>query len=159
MDDLVTWAIRERRDGDVQESAGVLSQVHFEDRYPIHWPDDPCAWLAPPNMVIAWVAARHDEVLGHVCLVRRDLLTHDLRLERLFVSPQAKGMGLGRALLGHANAWAAHRRSRLTLDVAENCSSAIALYGRLGWRLTGRTPIDWGEDVAEYLLHFEAPPP
>ncbi|MBC9226900.1 hypothetical protein GL325_11220 [Aeromicrobium sp. 636] len=72
---------------------------------------------------------------------------------------KSQAVDLAQNALGHANGRAAHRRSRLTLDVAENCSSAIALYGQLGWRLTGKTPIDWGEDVADCLLHFEAPPP
>jgi [ribosomal protein S18]-alanine N-acetyltransferase len=157
LDGPVTWVIRERRDGDLQECAALLAQVHVEQRYPVHWPDDPCAWLTPPNVAAAWVAARDDEVIGHVCLVRKDLETPDLTLERLVVSPVAAGSGVGRALVSHAGDWAAQRRSRLSLDVVENCAKAVTLYGRLGWRLTGKTPIVWGDDVAHCLLHFEAP--
>ena len=99
----------------------------------------------------------NDEVVGHVCLARRDLETPVLSLERLFVSPAVVGSGVGRALVAHSSDWANQHRQRLTLDVAENCTDAVNLYGRLGWRLTGRTPIDWGGDLARYLLHFEAP--
>jgi [ribosomal protein S18]-alanine N-acetyltransferase len=157
LDDPVTSVIRERRDGDLHECVALLAQVHVRQRYPINWPDNPCAWLTPPGMAAAWVATRDDEVMGHVCLVRKDLVTPDLTLERLFVSPVAAGTGVGTALVSHASDWAAQRRSRLSLDVVENCAKAVTLYGRLGWRLTGKTPIDWGGNAAHCLLHFEAP--
>jgi GNAT superfamily N-acetyltransferase len=153
----VTCAISERRIRDLEGCAALLAQVHVTQRYPIRWPDDPRAWLTPPDVAGAWVATRDDEVIGHVCLVRKDLVLPELTLERLFVSPDVAGSGVGRALINHASDWAAERRSRLTLNVAENCAKAITLYGRLGWRLTGRTPIDWGDDAADSLLHFEAP--
>lgn len=158
MNGPVAWVIRARRDGDLQQCVALLAQVHVEQRYPVHWPDDPCVWLTPPNMAAGWVATRDDEVIGHVCLVRKDLETPDLTLERLFVSPNAAGSGVGRALVSHASDWAAQRQSPLSLDVADNCTKAVTLYGRLGWRLTGKTPIDWGDDVAHCLLHFEPLP-
>lgn len=153
----VTYVIRERRARDLETCVALLAQVHVTQRYPIRWPDDPRAWLTPPDAAGAWVATLHDDVIGHVCVVSKDLAPSELTLERLFVSPDAAGSGVGRALMNHASNWAAVRRSRLTLDVAENCAKAIALYGRLGWRLTGQTPIDWGDDAADSLLHFEAP--
>ena len=109
-------------------------------------------------MVAAWVAASDDEVIGHVCLVRRDPVAKDLKLERLFVSPVSGGRGVGRALVTEAGEWAAQHEFRLSPDVVENCTEAVALYLRLGWRLTGRTPIAWGQDAADYVLHLEAPP-
>lgn len=157
MDGTVAWVIRERRDGDLQQCAAVLAEVHVEQRYPVNWPKNPCVWLTPPNVAAAWVAARDDQVIGHVCLVRKDLETPDLMLERLFVSSIAAGSGVGRALVSQASDWAAQHHSRLSLDVADNCAKAVTLYGHLGWRLTGKTAIDWGDDVAHCLLHFEAP--
>lgn len=153
----VTYVIRERRACDLDTCVAMLAQVHVTQRYPIRWPDDPRIWLTPPEAAGAWVATLRDEVIGHVCVVRKDLVRSELTLERLFASPDAAGSGVGRALINHASDWAAGRRSRLTLDVADNCAKAINLYSRLGWRLTGQTPIDWGDDAADSLLHFEAP--
>jgi [ribosomal protein S18]-alanine N-acetyltransferase len=149
--------ISERRDRDLQDCTTLLTQVHINQRYPIHWPDDPIAWLTPRDMVAAWLAARDGEVLGHVCLASKGLVTPDLTLDRLFVSPAVGGRGVGRALVTHASEWAAARGRRLSLDVVENCTNAVTLYRRLGWRQSGRTRIDWGDDVAQYLLHFDAP--
>ena len=153
----MTYVIRERRARDLDTCVSLLAQVHVTQRYPIRWPDDPQTWLTPPDAARSWVATLHDDVVGHVCVVVKDLVRSDLTLERLFVSPDAAGIGVGRALVNQASDWAAERRSRLTLDVAENCAQAITLYRRLGWRLTGQTPIDWGDDAADSLLHFEAP--
>lgn len=152
-----TWVISERQLPDLEGCAALLRQVHVTQRYPVRWPDDPEAWLTPPGMTAAWVARRDDEVIGHVCLGRKGLAPPDLTLERLFVAPDAAGSGVGRALITHASDWAAERRLPLTLDVADNCTNAITLYERLGWRLTGRSPIDWGDDAASSLLHFVAP--
>lgn len=157
MHEPVAYVIRERSVLDLEACAAMLAQVHVEQRYPIRWPDDCHAWLTPANVAAAWVAVRGDEVIGHVCVARKHQMPPELTLERLFVSPDAAGSGVGGALIDQARNWAAERRSLLTLDVAENCGRAIAVYGRLGWRLTGRTPIDWGDDAADSLLHFEAP--
>lgn len=157
LDEPVTWVIREREDRDLQACAALLAQVHADQRYPIHWPDDPHTWLTPHDMAAAWVAVREHEVIGHVCLVRRDLATPELKLNRLFVSPLVVGNGVGKGLVVHATDWARRHRSRLTLDMLENCANAVTLYTRLGWRLTERSPIDWGDGVAHCLLHFDAP--
>lgn len=62
--------------------AEPLAQVHATQRYPIRWPDDPRVWLTPPDMAGAWVATRHDGVIGHACVVGRDLVPPELILER-----------------------------------------------------------------------------
>jgi [ribosomal protein S18]-alanine N-acetyltransferase len=157
LDEHVHSAIRKRRDQDVQECAALLAEVHAKDQYPVHWPDDPSGWLTPPGMAEAWVAEAGNEVIGHVCLVRRGTPTQGLMLERLFVSTSQRGRGLGSALLIAAGTWAAQHEYRLTLDVLENCTDAIRLYRALGWRLIDQTPIDWADDVKHALLHFEAP--
>lgn len=130
MDGPVAWAIRERREGDLQPCVALLAQVHVEQRYPVHWPQDPCVWLTPQNVAAAWVATRGDELIGHVCLVRKHLGGPALTLERLFVSPNAAGSGVGKALVNHASDWAAQRRSPLSLDVADNCTKAVSLRSR-----------------------------
>ncbi len=131
--------------------------MHTIHRYPIHLPEDAPTWLTPVDLAAAWVAVREREIVGHVCLTHRDRRAQVLALERLFVSPAAAGHGIGRALVTKASDWATRHGHRLTLEVVDNCVDAIGLYRRLGWRLSARTQIDWGDSAARYLLHFDAP--
>jgi GNAT superfamily N-acetyltransferase len=78
-------------------------------------------------------------------------------VERLFVDPKETGAGLGRHLLAHCIAVAAAENLELSLEVADNCHAAIALYARTGWREAGRTPISWGCELASELVRFESP--
>lgn len=104
-------------------------------------------------MLGAWVITTDDGlVAGHVVLTAD--ASGGALVERLFVGPKATGGGLGRRLLDHALAIADRP---VTLEVADNCHAAIALYHRAGWRETGRTPVDWGGDRATAVLHFEPP--
>ena len=153
----VTSTIRAREEPDVQQCAALLAAVHTVHRYPIHWPDDAPAWLTPGDLAAAWVAVREREIVGHVCLTHRGGPAQGLALERLFVSPTAAGQGIGRALVTKASDWAADNGDRLTLEVVDNCVDAISLYRRLGWHLSARTQIDWGDGSGRHLLHFEAP--
>lgn len=151
-------AIRSRRTADLEPCARLLAAVHVAHRYPVHWPDDPVSWLRPADLSTAWVAVLDGEVVGHVCLTTQPDAAPLLAVERLFVSPASARRGIGEALLQTAAGWAARRQLPLTLEVADNCASAIALYERLGWRRTGATGIDWGDGVATSVLHFTAPP-
>ncbi len=57
-------------------------------------------------------------------------------LEDLFVEPSARGMGIGAALLAHAEQFArAAGASRLTLSTAHTNTAAQRLYERSGWLL------------------------
>lgn len=58
------------------------------------------------------------------------------------VEPQFQSLGIGRALLGQCEAWAAERDfSELAMDTAEQATHLIALYGRLGYRPVGH--VQW----------------
>ncbi len=149
--------VRERSGVDLEACAMLLLRVHGLHRYPIHWPADPAGWLSPPYTRAAWVAVRDDEIVGHVCVTASAGPPRRLILERLFVSPDYVGRGVGRALVTHAMSWARRQQQPLALDVADNCTNAIRLYTRIGWRETGRTQIDWGDGVAKSLIHFDAP--
>jgi ribosomal protein S18 acetylase RimI-like enzyme len=66
-------------------------------------------------------------------------------VSRLFVDPAARGLGAGAALAEHVVHEARARGLRAVLDVLDaEDSAAIALYERLGWRLLGRAPQQWG---------------
>lgn len=53
----------------------------------------------------------------------------------LVVAEDAEGRGVGRALMGHVEAWArAHRCREVVLDVFASNHGAIAFYERCGYR-------------------------
>ncbi len=85
----------------------------------------------------AWVLEDAGELVG--VLVLEDAEGGALLLDNVAISPSAQGKGYGRALVGFAEAEArrrGHGEVRLYTNVlmAEN----LALYGRLGFRETGR---------------------
>jgi ribosomal protein S18 acetylase RimI-like enzyme len=150
-------SVRPRRDADLDGCVEALRLVHAADAYPLNWPRDPRAWLAPADA--AWVAEAADgTIVGHVA-VREDELC------RLFVVPAArrgtpppagleqeshrppraaKGGGIGRALVDEAKAWAAARGRGLTLNVVdEQRSAAVAFYESTGWRFTHFSDANW----------------
>ena len=147
--------IRARTDADLDDCVDLLAEVYKTSGYPVHWPSDPRDWLTPPMAQGCWVITVDDQVAGHVALTLASP-GHAL-VERLFVDPQRTGKGLGRRLLDHTPEVAAEHNLRLSLEVADNCHAAIALYGRAGWREVGRTPIDWGGDQASTVIHLESP--
>lgn len=135
--------LRERREYDLERCVRVLRLVHEADHYPMVWPRDPVRWLTPASMLRGWVAVTHTDVLvGHVLLTAQARDT--LEIARLFVSPEARGHGIGAALLDRAGAWADEQERGLELEVvADERSRAIALYERAGWRRTGTTTAEW----------------
>jgi GNAT superfamily N-acetyltransferase len=136
--------LRERRASELADCVRALRLVHRADGYPMVWPRDPAGWLRPAATLQAWVAVtRTEAVVGHVLLsATQDPDT--VEIARLFVSPEARGQGLGAALLGRARAWAEERGRRVVLQVvADERSHAIALYEREGWRRTGTVTAEW----------------
>lgn len=146
---------RFRTDADLDQCVTFLRDVHEQAGYPVNWPADPESWLTPPNALGCWVITSDDRVVGHVAITV-DRPGHAL-VERLFVDPKETGAGLGRHLLAHCIAVAAADNLELSLEVADNCHAAIALYARTGWREAGRTPIGWGGELASELVRFESP--
>ncbi|WP_433701304.1 acetyltransferase [Nocardiopsis sp. CA-288880] len=70
-------------------------------------------------------------------------------IDMLFVHDDARGRGVGRALL----AWAAERHPVLTLDVNEQNPSARGFYAAQGFEETGRSPVD-GQGRPFPLVHM-----
>lgn len=59
-------------------------------------------------------------------------------VDSLFVSPECRGLGVGRRLLVHAERIA----GRLTVDVNEQNGQAVGFYLHMGFQPTGRSPVD-----------------
>lgn len=70
-------------------------------------------------------------------------------VEMLFIEPDLRGKGIGRALLDHARSL----RSQMSVDVNEQNPEAVGFYLHYGFVQTGRSPLD-GEGRPFPLLHL-----
>lgn len=90
---------------------------------------DPALWT------IAW---RKDRAIGALLLAPSQA-TDSVEIVYLGLAPEARGRGLGRALLGHGLRLVQGRRERvLALAVDQRNTPAVALYARLGFRTVRR---------------------
>ena len=154
----------------------LLGEVHRADRYPALWPSDPAGWLTGRNPQAAWVAERNGDLLGQLSLHGTDASRARLQwlesvgvpaerlavVSRFFVSPQARGRGVGGALMRHAEEHAAAHGLHLVLDVAAHNRAAIAFYERRGWRRVGTAELalsaePWTLDLVVFVRDDEAP--
>lgn len=77
------------------------------------------------------------------------MLIEEAHMEALFVDPACRGMGLGAALVRHGLSL----HPRMTTDVNEQNPQAIGFYERMGFRRTGRSPLD-GQGRPYPLIHL-----
>ncbi|MFG1872882.1 GNAT family N-acetyltransferase [Micromonospora arborensis] len=142
--------LRRRRLTDLDGCVAGLADVHRVDGYPLNWPADPHRWLREPHPARAWVAVDADgAIVGHVAVHRvpgpadGPLARPTAEVARLFVTPAARGLALGSALLARARQWASARGTDLVLEVTSSSTAAAALYERTGWRCTGTSTAPW----------------
>ncbi|GAA3837455.1 GNAT family N-acetyltransferase [Streptomyces coacervatus] len=165
--------VRRRTGRDLDACVQVLAVVHEHSGYPVNWPEKPTDWLTPRSLLAAWVAKLDGRVVGHVGLSRggRGDVAPGLWgaragvgaeaaavVSRLFVSPEARGHGLGAALMARAVAEAHGRGLHPVLDVvAASDTAATALYERLGWELLDVVEQRWSPDQVVTLRCYAAP--
>lgn len=168
--------MRPRRQSDIAACIEVLAAVHAADGYPLRWPADPLGWLTQDNLLAAWVAEDAHTVVGHValCTAAGDAAAplwsaaagfqpeHLAVISRLFVAPDARGHGLGAALLAEASAEARRRDLLPVLEVLDQDRGAVALYERVGWRHVASVPAPWaladdGNGAEAALRYYIAP--
>ncbi|MER5193609.1 GNAT family N-acetyltransferase [Streptomyces sp. NPDC002755] len=160
--------IRPRLPADLDGCVAALALVHAHSGYPVDWPDRPDRWLTPGGLLAAWVAETDGRVVGHAGLcgaeqgdVAADLWdgrTAPAVISRLYVSPGARGHGVGAALLARAVGAARARDLHPVLDVVAT-DPAAAFYERLGWRLLGTVDQRWGPARTVSLRCYAAPSP
>ncbi|MFJ4922875.1 GNAT family N-acetyltransferase [Streptomyces sp. NPDC088725] len=168
----VRHRIRRRAAGDLDGCLRVLAEVHESDGYPVNWPQRPADWLAPESQLAAWVAELDGRTAGHLALSpagagdaapallsgRTGARTEDIAVvTRLFVSPSARGHGLGALLMAQAEREARERGLHLVLDVVTFDAAASALYERLGWKLLGVAEQRWSADQTVQVRCYAAP--
>jgi GNAT superfamily N-acetyltransferase len=151
--------VRSRRPEDLEPCVALLREVYRADRYPVLWPADPAGWLIGRDLLEAWVAEGEDgALLGNLSLhgtnasrARPQWLdaAPPERLavvSRFFVSPPARGRGVGGALMRCAEQHAAAHGLHLVLDVAAHNHAAISFYERRGWRRVGTAELALSAD-------------
>lgn len=99
----------------------------------------------PQGLGLAFGAFDGDELVGSVALefAAKPKTRHKAHLIGMFVSPAARGLGAGKALLEAA---IAHARARagtrvITLTVTQGNEAAIALYRGAGFQVFGTEPM------------------
>ncbi|MDP0929530.1 acetyltransferase [Paracoccus onubensis] len=78
------------------------------------------------------------------------MLIDDGHMEALFVDPAWRGTGIGAALVRHG----LMLHPKMTTDVNEQNDQAVRFYERMGFKQTGRSPID-GQGRPYPLIHLE----
>jgi putative acetyltransferase len=78
------------------------------------------------------------------------MLIDNGHMEALFVDPACRGTGIGAALVRHGLAL----HPKMTTDVNEQNSQAVGFYERMGFRRTGRSPLD-AQGRPYPLIHLE----
>jgi GNAT superfamily N-acetyltransferase len=85
-----------------------------------------------------FIAIIDEEPVGFVCVIAPDE-TGSALVDNLHAMPEAKGTGLGTAMLATAAQWAADRGAKnMHLYVLEPNVAAIGFYESRGWHLAGR---------------------
>lgn len=94
-------------------------------------------------VVDVWVAVDvKDHPLGFIGL-------NQSHVEMLFIDPDLRGQGMGRALLDHVRS----SHPTMSVDVNEQNPQAVGFYLHYGFVQTGRSPLD-GEGRPFPLLHM-----
>lgn len=74
---------------------------------------------------------------------------HDGNIEMLFICPDARGKGIGAMLAAHA----IKEQGASNVDVNEQNEQALGFYQHIGFKVTGRSPVD-GQGKSYPLLHM-----
>ena len=77
------------------------------------------------------------------------MLVDGAHMEALFIDPDSRGQGVGRALVAYALA----SQPELTTDVNEQNAQAVGFYERMGFAATGRSDLD-GQGRPYPLIHL-----
>ncbi|MBJ7591673.1 MULTISPECIES: acetyltransferase [Aeromonas] len=77
----------------------------------------------------------------------------DRKIEMLFVAPAERGSGVGRRLVEHA----IRQCGATQVDVNEQNEQAVGFYLKMGFTVTGRSPLD-GQGKPYPLLHMALAP-
>jgi GNAT superfamily N-acetyltransferase len=116
------------------------------------------AWLAEQwreqlRLLTTFVAVLEDRDVGMVRAVEHASSPEGAYLISMWVAPQSRRGGIGRALVEAVFDWArSEKRTRLFLDVREHRADAVAFYETLGFRPTGVVTPDGDHVERQYWI-------
>lgn len=159
--------IRLRREDDIPSLVQLADNVRAVDRWPPHRVGTTREFIAGSEPLTALVADDEGVVVGHVVLHQRSAATvmtvasETLGVERselavvarLFVAPQVRGRGVGRALLRAAVDAATGVDRYPILDVWTELDAAIGLYQAEGWTRLGEVAFTFSSPCSPGCLH------
>ena len=165
--------IRARRPSDVEPLLEMAQLVKRLDGYPPRGPVDVERFMAPPEQLAAWVAEIDAVVVGHVALHATGADdTVDLAARHTsegtrgpgrggpgLVSPTARRIGVGHALLDTAVTGAHERGQHPILEVAVHFDAAIGLYESCGWSRVGEVTIEFPDEPSLERYVYVGPAP
>ena len=97
-------------------------------------------WRQQLQEIVTFVAVRDGEDVGIVRCASEEHHPDTAWLLSMWVAPEARGQGVGNALIDAVIAYArASGAIRLLLDVGDHNQQAIALYARKGFKPNGQT--------------------
>ena len=108
-----------------------------------------------PRCEAGWIAEENGVRLGSIFCVRHD--AHRAKLRLFLLVPEARGKGLGQALLDRCMGFAKGAGYQgMTLWTHESHVAACALYVKTGWRLARSEPVQsFGVDLVEQTFEID----
>lgn len=98
------------------------------------------AYLSSRAKGAFFVALSAGVIVGYISLLERPRFAN-LRIYSVAAAPEARGLGIGQALLDRAVAYARERNAReITLEVSAANAPALALYRKNGFAVLSRLP-------------------
>lgn len=154
------WTLRTFRSGDVG-MIGARQAILYEQEWGWGQPLEAIIYEIggkflsefKPGREHCWVADREGQILGGVMLVEEDADTARLRL--LYVEPEARGLGVGSALVHQCTEFAREAGyKRIVLWTHGVLSSARKIYEAEGYTITSsELQSDFGkEELSEHWL-------
>lgn len=158
--------VRRRREKDLTACARLLEVVYYQEHYPVVRPHRPRDWLTSSDVLAAWVAEHHGEILGHVAISRvgrdpvsalrwRETTEHEpselLAVSRFFVRSRSRRQGVGTALLDAAVAEIRRRGCEPVIEMASESRDGLPFLADRHWRLIAMDPLgNAGKQVQLY---------
>jgi GNAT superfamily N-acetyltransferase len=165
--------IRTRSNVDLDACVSVLEKVYDKDKYPVQGVSQAKQFLSGDSIQQAWVCEKDGHIVGHVAASRKmskddvsmalwtqqhpDDPNSTAVLERLFVDPDSRGLGVAGQLIEAAVAWSHEKHMRLVLFALEKDKVAARLYERLGWSHFGTTAYHYDDGKTMDALCFVSP--
>jgi putative acetyltransferase len=130
-----TWTIRHARPEDGRPVRRFVFDILNEYHVPADPDDDDrdvMEFGAPADGVVQLVAEIDGEPVGSAILTPYG--GDEIKLSKLFLKPEFRGLGLGREMLERSEGEAKERGyRRISLRTRERYAEAVRLYERVGW--------------------------